>query len=128
MVRALAIAATAFGLLAATAHASVHVTQFQTRSHKILCGYVRGGGEPTEIRCDLLFLNDRAAFLTTSGKATIDHVTDAIADPRKAKVLPYGQSRTFGPFRCTSRTTGLTCTDVHNHHGFEVSRERRRTF
>jgi hypothetical protein len=116
------------GLLTGTADASYRVTQFQTPSHRILCGYVRGGGEHPLIRCDLLFLNDRAAFLTASGKAVIQRVTDAIADPRTAKVIPYGHSRRLGSFRCTSRTTGLTCVSLRSGHGFEVSRERRRMF
>jgi hypothetical protein len=47
-------------------------------------------------------------------------------DP-KAKVLAYGASRTLGPFKCASRTTGLRCT-TRAGHGFELSRSRQKLF
>ena len=41
--------------------------------------------------------------------------------------LPYGRSWQQGPFRCTSRPTGLTCTNRAGH-GLFVSRESYRLF
>jgi Family of unknown function (DUF6636) len=41
--------------------------------------------------------------------------------PRYA-VLAYGRSRSLGPYTCTSRRTGLTCTNGHRHRLF-LSRE-----
>jgi Family of unknown function (DUF6636) len=41
--------------------------------------------------------------------------------PRYA-VLAYGRHRRLGPYTCTSRRTGLTCTNGHRH-GLFLSRE-----
>ncbi|MDA0159080.1 hypothetical protein OM076_02285 [Solirubrobacter ginsenosidimutans] len=122
------LALIALALFAGAASASVHVTTFQTPSHRILCGYERGDDDPAHIRCDLRFLAGRAAYLWPTGKAFIDGANDVIADPHTAPVLAYGHSRRFGQFRCTSRTTGLTCINRTDHHGFTVSREHRRMF
>jgi hypothetical protein len=104
---------------------------FNTPSGKIACAYIHYPElEPPlgpAIRCDLLFLNDRAVFLGTSGKARKIHVTDAVGNPR-AKKLAYGTSKSFGRFTCTSRTTGLTCRNRNNGHGFSVSRESQKVF
>lgn len=43
-------------------------------------------------------------------------------------VLAYGQSRTEGRYRCTSRRSGMRCVNRRNGHGFVVSRERYRLF
>jgi hypothetical protein len=39
-----------------------------------------------------------------------------------ARVLPYGQSHIVGPFRCTMRTTGVTCVVTSTGRGFELAR------
>jgi hypothetical protein len=108
----LAGAAAAFGFI-----------EFQMPSHQILCGEAKGETPSSGpyLRCDTLFLNDRAMVLTTKGPAKLDHVTDAIANPHLARVLAYGTTRKFGPFICTSKTTGLYC-HVGNH-GFALSRQ-----
>ena len=89
------------------------------------CAYISDGGG--QIRCDTLFLNDRGFLLKTSGKARKIKITDTIADP-DAPVLAYGKTFRRGPFRCTSRRTGLTCKHRSNGHGFFLSRERQRVF
>jgi hypothetical protein len=99
---------------------------FQTPSKHIRCAAFSSGGPGAFLRCDLLFLNDRAALLRARGRARIVTVTDAVASPA-APVLAYGHRLRFGPFRCTSRRTGLTCRSRRGH-GFFVSRERRRVF
>lgn len=43
-------------------------------------------------------------------------------------VLAYGRTIRLGPFACTSRVTGMTCTSTASRHGFSISRERQRTF
>jgi uncharacterized protein len=43
-------------------------------------------------------------------------------------VLGYGRRSQRGPFRCTSRVTGMTCRNLHSGHGFSVSRQDRRLF
>jgi hypothetical protein len=39
-----------------------------------------------------------------------------------ARVLPYGQWHVVGPFRCTMRTSGVTCVVTRTGRGFELSR------
>ena len=118
-----ALVATAALAVPAVAMADRH---FQTPSHKIMCGEFPSGGPGAFLRCDLLFLNDRAAYLRRTGRGRLDHVTDAVGVPGAAE-LPYGTTRRFGPFTCNSRTTGLTCRNPAGH-GFSVSRQRQRVF
>jgi hypothetical protein len=44
-----------------------------------------------------------------------------------APKLRYGRQWRKGPFRCTSRTTGLTCRNTAEH-GFHLARENWRVF
>jgi hypothetical protein len=107
---------------------ATQVKRFQTPSKKIACLYQPAAGEfAAQLRCDLLFLNDRAVLLAQSGKARLIKVTDSVVDPR-AKVLRYGRRLRVGNFTCTSRRTGLTCRNRHSNHGFTVSRTRRKLF
>jgi hypothetical protein len=46
---------------------------------------------------------------------------------RSGRVLAYGATWRAGPFACTSRSTGLTCTNRRGH-GFFLSRGSYRTF
>ena len=121
--RALTIVVAAAAISLAFAGVALAYTQFQMPSHKIVCGEVKGDAftPGPYLRCDMLFLNDRAVLLTTKGRAKLVHVTDAIANPNTARVLPYGTTRHFGPFVCTSKTTGLYCR--HGGHGFAISRQ-----
>jgi hypothetical protein len=126
MRRSLVLLAAAAVLAGAVpAGAKTRLEHFNTPSGRILCAYV--SGEETFVRCDLLFLNDRAALLNAGRRGRLVRVTDAIGDIH-APVLRYGTSRAFGRFTCTSRTTGLTCRDRRSGHGFAVSRQRRRMF
>lgn len=121
------IVAATTAALAFPASAQAVYKTFRTPSGKILCAYHDGPGLPLQIRCDLLFLNDRAALLTPSGKARIVKVTDVAGNPR-SRVLAYGTSTRFGVYTCISRRTGLTCKSRRTGHGFTVSRESRRVF
>ena len=100
---------------------------FQTPSGQIMCAYFDPFDEAPQIRCDLLFLNDRAAVVTRSGKGRIVKVTDAIGNPKSRK-LAYGTSARFGVYTCTSRRSGLTCRNRSTRHGFTVSRQSRKVF
>ena len=100
---------------------------FQTPSGQIMCAYFDAEDVAAQIRCDLLFLNDRAAVITRSGKGRIVKVTDAIGNPRSRK-LAYGISARFGVYTCTSRASGLTCRNRSSRHGFTVSRQSRKVF
>jgi hypothetical protein len=119
------LAAVAVLIAAAPASGKTRLERFSTPSGRILCTYA-SGDEPL-IRCDLLFLNDRAVMLNAGKRARLIKVTDVIGDIH-ARVLRYGTTRAFGRFTCTSRTTGLTCRDRRSGHGFAVSRERQRLF
>jgi hypothetical protein len=99
---------------------------FRTPSANIVCLYSSSGGPGPNIRCDVLSLNDTGFFLDRRHKAKRIRVTDTVYDV-DARVLRYGTSRRFGPFRCHSRRTGLTCRSA-SRHGFELSRERQRVF
>jgi hypothetical protein len=50
---------------------------------------------------------------------------DTVRD--EGRILPYGATWEVGPFTCTSRTKGLTCTNRHGH-GFFLSRQSYRLF
>ena len=73
----------------------------------------------------MLSLNDTAFTLDRRHRGRRVHVTDAVPAGR---VLAYGRSVRLGPFRCRSRTTGLTCRSRPSGHGFALSRERQRVF
>ena len=113
--------------LAFPAAAQAVYKTFRTPSGKISCAYYDGGYDSPRIRCDLLFLNDRAAVLAPSGKGRLIHVTDAVGSP-KSRVLAYGTSTRFGVYTCISRRTGLTCKSRRTGHGFTVSRESQKVF
>ena len=122
--RAALLAAAAVVLLALPAPASARLQRFQTPSHKIACGYETSD---RELRCDVLYLNDVGFRLQSKGKGKRIQITDTVADP-KARVLSYGTSRDYGPFRCTSRRSGLTCKTRANGHGFTLSRKNQKVF
>jgi hypothetical protein len=124
----LPLAAAALAALPAAAATAASPQRFQTPSRQIACMYLpAGAGQSAQMRCDLLFLNDRAVVLGRRGRARLVKITDTVADPN-AKVLAYGHSRRLGVFTCTSRRTGLTCKNRRNGHGFSVSREQRRLY
>jgi hypothetical protein len=116
---------TGAGLLAAVP-AMARERDFQTPSKRIRCAAFSSGGPGAFVRCDLTFLNDRAAILRARGRGRIVKVTDAVSSP-DAPVLRYGHTLRFAPFRCTSRAAGLTCRS-RSGHGFFVSVQWRRTF
>ncbi len=76
----------------------------------------------------MLSLNDVGFTLDGRHKARRIKVTDTAADPNSAGVLRYGSSRRFGPFRCRSRRSALTCKSRSSGHGFKLSRETQRVF
>jgi hypothetical protein len=123
--RSAALAVAVLTLCAAPALGSMR--SFRVPSGKIGCLYSSSGGPGAFIRCDVLTLNDVGFVVRTKGKGRRVRVTDTVANP-KAKVLRYGSVRNFGPFRCRSRRSGLTCRTRANGHGFTLSRRRQRVF
>jgi hypothetical protein len=114
--------------LALPASAEARYRQFQTPSHNIVCSYSSSGGPGPFVRCDVLSLGDEGFFLKKRGKARRHRVTDVAGDVTRARVLRYGRSRRFGPFRCRSRRSGLTCKSRVSGHGFKLSRRRQILF
>ena len=88
----------------------------------------------SSVRCDVISHSYRPApkpaschfawgpslQVRTTGKGGFRCVSDTVAG--SARILNYGASLTVGPFTCTSRTTGMTCTDTKDGHGFRISR------
>src|SRR4051794_3674936 len=121
------LAATLTAALLAAAPAQAASRSFSTPSRQIGCLLSTGArAADTFVRCDPLFLNDRAYTLSATGRGRAIRITDTVFDPQ-APVLAYGRSVRLGPFACVSRRTGLTCRNLRDH-GFAISRQRRRTF
>jgi hypothetical protein len=79
---------------------------------------------PKPSACD--FAWGPAVEVRTTGKGRFGCVSDTVAG--SSRVLRYGKSIAVGPFRCTSRSSGMTCTNTRNGHGFTVSRTAYRFF
>ena len=127
------------GVLATSAAASV-VISFRTPSGNIGCVYSSGLGPGPSLRCDIRSgLSPRpgrprgcqgeygdSVSMNRTGRAHLVCHGDTALEP-SARVVAYGTSITVGPFRCTSRTTGLTCTNASGH-GWFLSRQSYRLF
>lgn len=68
-----------------------------------------------------------AGLNLTDGAARFDCRTDVLV-PDPQRVLGYGQSVTVGRITCSSASTGMTCRNRRDGHGFFVSRQRYRKF
>jgi hypothetical protein len=122
-------------LVAAPAASAVY-QPFRTPSGNIGCYYSTG---PAFLRCDTAYDTSftgkrscpngdygRAFGMSPRGHARALCVGDTALN-RQAPAIAYGHSKRFGPYSCTSRTSGLTC---HNRagHGWTLSRQRQRLF
>jgi hypothetical protein len=135
--RSCALAIVALALAAAPASAALRL--FQSPSRNIGCA-VTSGSLGISARCDIaqrdwspsrkpascqldwgqgvaVGATGRAGYVC-AGDTTLD------AGPR----LAYGKSITLGRLRCTSLTSGVTCTNLRDGHGFSISRQRVRLF
>jgi len=64
----------------------------------------------------------RSAKLRSTGTLKTCTGAKCIGDPpSNAKKLAYGHRRTVGGFRCTSRTTGMTCVRTSTGKGFRIA-------
>src|SRR4051812_16636494 len=131
---AAALATLAFG--AATAGASTFHF-FRTPSNLIGCVYQTG---PAFLRCDVMYptrfenqrncgeVGDagRSFTLRRRGSVQLPCASDTSFAPG-SRVLAYGTSRWFGPFRCTSTNAALRCTNAAGH-GWSLSRQNQRLF
>jgi hypothetical protein len=130
----------AAALAAAALPAATDASTFRTPSGNIGCLYTPASGSSSVgLRCDLLSVAHpprrprscrlsygRAFTLSGTGRARRACVGDTVLDPG-ARAIPYGTTRRFGPFTCTSRESGLTCRSRY-HHGFTLAKARQRLF
>ena len=118
-----------------TAHPSAFKA-FQTPSKMIGCYYTTG---PTVLRCDTVYhtkyynkkscregVYGDAFAMSRSGKARPICRSDTAINPSAHK-LRYGTTKHYGPYTCTSRTTGLTCKNKRGH-GWKLSKQKQRVF
>ncbi|UGS35892.1 hypothetical protein [Capillimicrobium parvum] len=139
----LACAATALAALAIAAAAGIPsagastFTFFRTPSNLIGCVYQTG---PTFLRCDVMYptrfdgqrscgeVGDagRSFTMRRRGSVKLPCASDTSFDP-KSRLVPYGTTRRFGPFRCTVSMSGLRCTNAGGH-GWFLSRGSQRLF
>ena len=135
------LAASVVGLVVLTGSASASSSSglkgFQTPTRNIVCGGY-AGSQPAFLRCDISsglkpkpprpkgceFDFGGTLTLSAKGRARIGCVSDVVLpNPAKARVLAYGKTWRYGPFKCRSARTGLTCRN-RKGHGFVLSRER----
>jgi Family of unknown function (DUF6636) len=138
---ALALATLALALplvVSAGASGADGITSFRTPSKNIYCAREKLG-RTDMLRCDVRKLAHKApkprgckfgygnSFgVNAHGRARALCVSDSVIDLRAA-VLAYGTKRHFGPFTCTSKTSGLRCSN-RSGHGFALNRTRYKLF
>ena len=112
---------------------SPRLLEFQSPSTNIHCNIVkvRGGNSA---RCDIdehSFTSppkpatchfDWGSFVKVRKRAYWACVSDPATGSPDVPILHYGHSRTVGHVRCTSRRSGMTCTNLKTRHGFKLSR------
>ena len=131
-----------FLLLPASIAAASTVLLFRTPTGNIGCVFASGlpGSGPPSVRCDIrsrlrpppaapkscrLDYGDSLA-VSQRGRATLVCHGDTAIDPH-SRVLAYGHVFRRAGIECTSRSTGLTCTN-ESGHGFFLSRQSWRRF
>jgi hypothetical protein len=135
----LALAASMLAVAVAPAGATSGITWFKTPSKNIYCAWFHDGSSKPFLRCDVSQLTHpapkphgcqfdwgRSFGMSETGKAAALCVSDSVHDKR-AKTLAYGKTRKFGSFKCSSKTSGLRCTNRAGH-GFFLNRDRYKLF
>jgi hypothetical protein len=114
--------------LVATAPASASVRWFYSPSGNISCEVSSGGVRGAYAYCQTL-KRPRSVTLHRNGHLTVCRGGRCLGNgPETAKELRYGHSVRVGPFRCTSKQTGMRCVVVSSGHGFAISRGGIRRF
>jgi len=129
------IAATALLLAVPNAFGASGADTFRMPSGNIFCAYEHYSFAPIDLRCEIRTkvrpLPPKPAScvdgswgegysMRRTGPAYVLCISDTIYDP-KASVLPYGATRQFGLFTCSSSAAGLRCTNGDGH-GFFLSK------
>jgi hypothetical protein len=99
-----------------------HSVQFETPSRNIRC---LANDHTGWLRCWVMSAS-KSFELKTAGPAK--RLGSSDAPQVRVRVLAYGTSWQGGAFRCSSRSTGLTCLSAVSGCGFSLSREAQRTF
>jgi hypothetical protein len=119
----------------ATPPATSAIDGFQSPSQNIGCAMSLGG-----IRCDIARKEwspppkpancpldwGYGVSLDKRGKASFICAGDTAL--MIGPVLPYGESKRRGRFRCTSKVSGVRCVNLRNGHGFFLSKQRVQLF
>ena len=105
--------------LTSAAQASVF---FHSPTGNIECELDAGGaGLPTRAYCQT-FSPARSVTMRRSGALKLCSGGGCLGNgPDNATTLGYGRSVHYGPFRCSSRVGGITCT-VASGRGFTISK------
>ena len=135
-VRGLLVAGLALGALVAGTVGATADSSFHTPSKRIYCQYTT---ELHFLRCDVNYKTQfthrpswchfgwgQAFGLRPTGGGQVLCVSDSTYSPT-AKVIPYGRTRHYGPFTCTSTRTGLRCQNPRRH-GFQLSHSKQTLF
>lgn len=101
---------------------------FDTPSHNMCCTYTPAGGTnvystpdgSAELSCSREKPQYWTVSLTELGRFKVYKNPGEVPGCGNADVIAYGETRRDGAFKCTSRTSGLTCT-VHGK-GFTLSK------
>jgi len=133
--RALAAGVLVLGALAGPADAVANPS-LHSPSNRIYCQYMPS---LKLLRCDVSYktgFTHRPSWchadwgqgfgVQPTGGARVLCISDSMYSP-DAKVIPYGQTRHYGPFTCTSKRTGLRCRNPRGH-GFQLSHSRQTMF
>lgn len=139
VMRSLAVLIAAAALVAPALGASGRTAtyiSFRTPSKNIYCGYSSAlAPSPAYLRCDIRShlhpappsrkcmegVYGESVGMTKTGVARVLCISDTTYNP-SGRVLAYGTTWSRDGFRCTSRSTGLTCTNSRGH-AFFLSRE-----
>lgn len=132
-----AVLGAALAALAVPTSAEARIEFFRTPSGNIACVY---DSSPAYLRCDIssglrpkparpvgcrLESGDSVSLAKRGRTSLVCHGDTVFGSG--GRVLRYGSVWRRGPFRCVSRTSGLTCRNAAAH-GFFLSRERWRRF
>jgi hypothetical protein len=131
-----ALAATALLLGLAAVPASARLVMFSSPSHNIGCAMTT-----RYARCDIQGHTWKAPrkpancpldwgnglSVGTRGRAGFVCAGDTTLDPR-GRVLAYGTQQIMGRYTCSSRRSGMTCSNRGTGHGFRIARGSYRVF
>jgi hypothetical protein len=113
---------------AVPATASAKVKFFHSPSGNIQCEMASKDSRGNYAYCQT-FKPLASANLGLNGHTKVCSGSSCVGDgPPEAFTLGYGKAVRLGAFRCTSRTTGMTCRVVGKGHGFTISHSGIRRF